>query len=146
MQGLDIPFPSSEYEFLNKVGNFNLIYPFEHPLAQIIKINMVVRAVALEDDQYTAFMTNQMKPQEITPVGGKLLEIGYIRECQLRDIAKFEWSLNYGPDSLSGYLNLLKKDNEDGYAKVINLRNPSYSLKTFNKRYGSSARTQQERN
>lgn len=141
MQGLDIPFPHSEYEVLTTLKGFSLIYPSDHPLAQIVKINMMIRAVAFDDEEYQALVMKEVEPQELSPVGGRLFEISYIRECPVRNVASFEWQRHYGPDSLSSYLRATKSD-EDSYVKVISLKYPDYSLNVFNQRYGKSVRSQ----
>ena len=141
MTGLDIPFPASEYEVLLKLKGFNLIYPSDHPLGQMIKINMMIRAVNFEDDDYSSLINKEADPQEISPIGGKLFEIQYIRECAVKDVASFEWQKNYGPDTLNKYLKMTPLQNEDGFVKVISLRYPDYSLQALNKRYQKIKKT-----
>lgn len=138
MQNLDIPFPETEYEFVSQFKDFNLIYPHTHPLCQAIKIDMVVRTLSFSDNEYGEFLNNTKKPQDMTPVGGRLLEINYIRECSAKDVAKFEWEKNYGPSSLKEFLKVTKQSDADSYVKVIHLKIPNYSLKLLNQIYGTN--------
>lgn len=101
---------------------------------------MMIRAVAFEDAEYSAFMANEIKPQDLVATDAKYLEIGYIRETCLRDVANFEWRLNYGPENLKDYQKLIKSTNGTEYVKIINLCTPDYSLKSLNERYGTSAK------
>lgn len=136
MQNLDIPFPDTEYQIMNQYRSFNLIYPNEHPLSQAVKVDMTVRALSFEDPDYLAFLQNNKKPQDMVPIGGKLFEISYIRECRLSGVARFEWRKNYGPGSSKEFLTMAKTCNKDSYVKIISLKAPNYSLRELNQKYG----------
>jgi len=136
MQSLDIPFPDTEYQIMNQYRAFNLIYPYEHPLSQAVRVDMTIRALSFTDPDYIAFLQNDKKPQDMTPIGGKLFEITYIRECRVGGVAKFEWDINYGPTSVREFLTMAKGANRDSYVKIINVKVPQYSLKEFNIKYG----------
>lgn len=132
---LDIPFPDTEYQIMHRYKTFNLIYPLEHPLSQTIKIDMVIRALSFSDPDYLSFIQNNKKPQDLSPIGGKIYEISYLRDCAAHDVASFEWNKNYGPNSLSEFLKITRTGTPDMYVKVISLRSPSYSLQELNRHY-----------
>lgn len=136
MQNLDIPFPDLDYKIMCKFKGFNLIYPYDHPLCQAIRIDMVVRALSFDDAEYTDLMQNEISPKDVEPIAAKLFEVAYIRECRVSGVAKFEWNNNYGPSSAREFLNLAKLSDHNSFVKVINLKTPTYSLKEFNKTYG----------
>lgn len=135
MNTLDLPFPSTEYEVMSQYTLFNLIYPFSHPLCSAVKLDMMIRALSFSDPEYMDFLHNEIKPQDMTPVGGKLFEINYIRECKLSGVAKFEWENNYGPSNMREFLKFIEDSHPDDFVKVINLKAPKYSLKEFNQKY-----------
>jgi hypothetical protein len=138
---MDIPLPFSEYQVLNGIKSFNMIYPLEHRLSMRIRIDMVVRAIAFDDEDYSSFANNEITIEEMEPVGGKFLELAYIRETSLRGVTQFEWDNNYGPGNMKNYPSYMSQITPDSYVKIISLRSPSYSLNNFNKRYGKSVRT-----
>lgn len=141
MNTLDIPFPDSEYQGLIKLKGFNLIYPSDHPFALKLTINMMIRAVSFEDEDYLSLLNKDINPMELSPVGAKLFDIDYIRECALVNIAPFEWRKNYGPDNLNRYLQATKTPSGDCYGKIISLKFPDYSLDILNKRYGENQKS-----
>jgi hypothetical protein len=136
-QGIDIPFPDTEYRIMNQYRNFNLIYPSDHPLSMAVKAEMTIRALSFADSDYMSFVHNDIKPTEMTPIGGKLFEISYIRECRVSGVARFEWDLNYGPNTQREFLRLAKTCTKDSFIKIISLKVPTYSLKEFNYKYGT---------
>lgn len=136
MQNLDIPFPSTEYQIMNQYKTFNLIYPNDHPLSQNVKVDMTIRALSFEDPDYIAFLQNNKQAQDMVPIGGKLFEISYLRECKLTNVAQFEWRKNYGPTSVREFLKMAKTCNKDSFVKIISLKVPSYSLRELNHEYG----------
>ena len=135
MNNLDIPFPETEFLYVEGLKEFNLIYPYDHPLSLAIKIDMMVRTLSFSDPEYADFLSNRKKPSEMTPIGGKLLEIKYIRDCSVRDVAKFEWRDNYGPNTPQDFLGLARNCDLDSFVKIIHLKTPDYSLKSFNNKY-----------
>jgi hypothetical protein len=136
MQSLDIPFPNTEYQIMNQYKTFNLIYPSDHPLSQTVKIDMTIRALSFDDPDYVAFLQNNKKAQDMVPIGGKIFEISYLRECKVTGVAKFEWRNNYGPNSVREFLKMAKTCDKDSFVKIISLKAPSYSLKELNQKYG----------
>lgn len=136
MQTLDIPFPESEYQIMSNFNKFNFIYLSDHPLCKAIQIDMMIRALSFPDPEYAAFLQNDKSPQEMIPVGGRLFEIGYIRECTLSNVTKLEWENNYGPSSPKEFARAVKGAYLDSYVKIINLKMPTYNLKELNKKYG----------
>jgi hypothetical protein len=136
MQNLDIPFPDTEYQIMNQYHSFNLIYPNDHPLSQAVKVDMTIRALSFEDPDYFAFLQNSKNAQDMIPIGGKIFEIEYIRECRASKVARFEWRNNYGPGSLREFLKMVKSCDKDSYVKIISLKAPNYSLRELNQKYG----------
>lgn len=135
MNSLDIPFPDTEYQIMNQYRTFNLIYPHEHPLSLAVKVDTMIRALSFSDPEYTEFVQNTKKPQDMVPIRGKLFEITYIRECKLSGVTKLEWDLNYGPSSARSFIKSIKDFKEDDYVKILKLKPPTYSLKELNHKY-----------
>lgn len=131
MQGLDIPLPDFDYQQVSRFSGFNLIYPPDHPLYQGIKIDTMIRVLSFPDGEFVEFLTNEKSPDEMTPIGGKMFEISYIRECKLAGVTKREWYNNYGPSGPKDFLRAFKNMNlkSSTFVKVINLVVPKYSLK-----------------
>jgi hypothetical protein len=138
MQNLDIPCPDTEYRMIYQCRSFNLIYPVEHPLAQTVRGGSTIRLLSFDDTEYTDLIKNPKDVDDIVPLGGKFYEIFYIRECKISNVTRNEWENNFGPRSIKSYMRSLNDINMDSYVKVINLRNPSYSLKELNFKYGKN--------
>lgn len=135
MNTIEIPIPVSEFEVLKREKSFVLIYPYEHPVAKAVTISSMVRLNAIEDEDFIEMFTNSDSITE-TPIQQKrLYELGYVRECALRDVTQNEWFKNCGPDSMSQYMKLTKLAHPDEPVKILAARKPNYSLTSFNKRY-----------
>lgn len=131
---LDIPFPNTEYQIMNKIKSFNLIYPVDHPLSQSVKIDMIIRILSFTDPDYSAFVEDK-KPQEYKPIARKLFEISYIRECKLNKVTRSEWQNNYGPDSPREFMQLSQDLSWGSYVKIVNLAPLTHSLSDFNRTF-----------
>lgn len=136
MINLDIPCPDTEYRMIKQCRSFNLIYPADHPLSQAVRADMTIRLLSFDDSDYMTFIKNPKEVEEMVPVSGKFYEISYIRECRLLGVTKHEWENNFGPNSPRSWLSSLTNSDKDSLVKVINVKNPSYSLKELNFRYG----------
>jgi len=132
---MDIPFPEMQYNMLCSAPSFNLIHLLEHNLAQAAKIDMVVRLLKFSDEDFESLFNQEVNITDISPMEGKLYEINYIRDCRLRSITAREWTNSFGPQSANDFLAYIKDSTPDSYVRIINIKSPDYSLRTFNSRY-----------
>lgn len=135
MNSMDIPFPEMQYNMLSNAPSFNLIHVLEHSLAQAARIDMVVRLLKFSDEDFESLFNQEVDIADITPMEGKLYEINYIRDCRLRSITPKEWEKSFGPQSATDFLTYVTDSTPDSYVRILNIKAPDYSLRTFNSRY-----------
>lgn len=133
MTSVDIPFPETEFNIVNRFLSFNMIYPGDHPICQAINLDTVVRVLSFSDPEYMDFIQNQKEAKDMVPLNGRLLEVSYIRDCRVKTVTRVEWQNNYGPNSPREFLKYLKKCNADSSVKILKLKTPDYSLKSLSK-------------
>jgi len=52
MHTIEIPVPEAQYKFIRRNSSFNIIYPYEHPICSVVRIDTVVKAVGFNNDDY----------------------------------------------------------------------------------------------
>lgn len=136
MKSIDVPLPAESFDALKRFPKFNLIYPYEHPVAQHTLIDMSVRIMGFDDDDFREILSGKHM-KEFTPLGSKLYEIDYLRDCAFHRVVNTEWKNCYGP--IKGtFFKVYELENIDSPVRILSLFQPQLSLKVFNYKYGKA--------
>jgi len=144
MNGVDLKIPVSDYRLLNKIRTFNLIVPAQGELGEKVRLDYIIRLMALEDEFFFSLLADPEMAEEINVeenvLTSKCMSIQYLRECSLRNVSKREWENNYGPKDKYHFVLAHKFTSQEQPVKVICLADKVYSLALFNKTYGKRLR------
>lgn len=136
---IDIPFPISDLKMLVKYKYFTMIYPLDHRISRQLDVRMSIRLLGMDDEDYFVWAAGQGPTP--SPLIGAYYDIAYIRDCTLDTVQPAEWENTYDANSLEEYLSHEPRDDNgrmgsDSYVRILCLRQHSFSLREFNRKYG----------
>lgn len=132
----ELRLPQWEYEDLMQFRSVNFILPLFTAQAQALHWGAMVRIQSFSPRAWDCLINSEPLPQDEQPLDSAWWDVLSTRDCELHAVGARDWVDNFGPQTMSMWIELHRPRTVRVPVRVSSLRRVIPELAEFNREYG----------